>query len=279
VDRRAWLAFVLGLLVAGGPLTTYAYTLNGQVLALENEIGLRDQQLAGLQGQVDSLMEDVAMLEEQNAGLQGQVDTLNETVTGLQEAVARLQAEIDTLNGTEGNGEGPGGLPFNFTSEWKNFTFTWGPDTQKVVQGTLRIEISLRWGIRKAGGLESEYLYCLVKVNDKEYNPHTYLGLVFDTNGNGVIDSNDKSYIFFADNTTVLSFLHEDGFLLIADVPRTPMLLCNFDPNTGYTFDREFGKDELNLPDPSVIPTPLTPLHVCFENPYGRVFVRFTFVP
>jgi len=76
LDRRIWLVFLLGLIVAGVPLTAYAYMLNGQVLALENEMSLRDQQLAGLQGQIDSL---------------------NETVAGLLEEVARLQGEIEVL--------------------------------------------------------------------------------------------------------------------------------------------------------------------------------------
>lgn len=77
MDHRAVLAFTVGLLVGGAPLAAYGYALNRQLSGLENELGLRDQQLAGLQGQVDSL---------------------NETVTGLQEDVARLQEEIEAFS-------------------------------------------------------------------------------------------------------------------------------------------------------------------------------------
>ncbi len=238
--RRFLLVFVLGLLVSGVPLAAQSHVLNRQIWSLENDIGLRDQELAALQEQIDSL---------------------NETLASLQE-------EINALNETGETGEGPGGLPFNFT-------FTWGPDTQKVVPGTLRIEISLRWGTFHS----YEYLYCIVKINDNEYNDWDYLGIVFDKNNNSVIDLGgaDDPLGVWACNMTAPSVLGENGFLGFAEVPPEKCYACTFDPNIGYTFRWLFGKDELHLPINSN-----TPVHLCFHDhdapyPAKGVFIRFTF--
>lgn len=127
----------------------------------------------------------------------------------------------------------------------------------------------------------------VVRVNDDDYSPEDYLGLVFDMNENGVIDLgvSDHPFGLLTTNMTIPSMLLESGFLGFAYCPpRRGPHNCTFDPDTGYMFQIEF---------PSLPPTggPLTnpaevlkegcnnPLHICFVDASGEgVFVQFTFL-
>lgn len=161
-----------------------------------------------------------------------------------------------------------------------NFTFTWGPDTQRIVRGTFRLEISFR--------LEDENMSMIVKANDDEYNEEDYIGLVFDKNNNGVIDLGhaDEPYGLWANNMTTASVLVEHGFLGFAElIPKPGPQKCTFDPDTGYLFEIQFPylfyDTEWN-PAHALKKGDHNPLHICFydyDAPYPTmgVFVRFLF--
>jgi len=124
-------------------------------------------------------------------------------------------------------------------TDWKNFTFTWGPDTQKVVEGTLRLEIGIdiEW--------ETGNISIVIKVNDDDYDDEDYIGLVFDHNQNGYIDYGDQPYGLWANNMTApapsSAILLEHGFFGFAEVPpRQGPQECTFDPDEGYTFKIQF---------------------------------------
>jgi len=92
------------------------------------------------------------------------------------------------------------------------FVFAWTREEQKIVPGTLRIEISFKW--------KNESLNIIAKINDnKPMDIAGWLGLVFDRNGNGVIDYGsyaDKPYLFHCSNWTYghTPWLREDGYLV-----------------------------------------------------------------
>lgn len=246
MERRVVLAFVVGLLIIGIPMAAQSYILNRQFLGLENE-------LAELQMEIAALKEGTG---------------INSTET-----------KIDDMQSF-----------FNFTSDWMNFTFTWGPDSQRIIQGTLRLTISLRrstsWIIFKGEViLLEELLHIIVDVNDDDYCGWDYLGLVFDTNQNDVIDigSVDDPHLFLANNMSVYysrsTFLRKDGLLGWAQVRplKEGLHTCTFDPTTGYTFKTSYREPELKLPNYS------TRLHVCFYDVNAPsdngVCIQFLFIP
>lgn len=162
-----------------------------------------------------------------------------------------------------------------------NFTFTWGPDNQKIVQGMFRLEITVTWG-------EGDNVSMVIKANDDEYNEWDYIGLVFDTNQNGHIDLHDEAYGLFANNMTLPSILCEHGFLGFAECPpRLGPQKVSFNPDAGYTFTVQFPYlDEYAVldwnPAQSLRKGYDNPLHLCFhdEDAAGYtsgVFVRFLF--
>lgn len=170
-------------------------------------------------------------------------------------------------------------------NEQMNFTFTWGPETQNIVNGTFHLEMSLRWGF--VSNSPHKWLSMMVKINDDDYNPCDYLGIVFDINENGVIDlgSADDPFGIWTNNMTAPSILLENGFLTFAETMPTPgPHTCTFNFDTGYTF-------RIFFPSPPWVgSSPLNPaeflregcensLHVCFKDADGgRAFVRFAFL-
>lgn len=58
-----------------------------------------------------------------------------------------------------------------------------------------------------------------VKINDDEYNPWDYFGIVFDMNENGVIDSGlgDTPIVPWANNMTSAPLLLETGFFVFPE--------------------------------------------------------------
>lgn len=202
------------------------------------------------------------MLGKQLSDLENQISLINQDLDVLWE-------EINTLK--EGTGTN---AMMNSTDDSMNFTFTWESDAQKIIQGRLRLEISLRWET-------SEFLYVVVKINDDDYNEWDYLGLVFDKNINRVIDLGvvDEPYGLWANNMSAPSALGQYGFLGFAEVPpnKGPHI-CTFNSDTGYTFKISFSKDELNLPNNS------SRLHICFHDmdapyPDKGVFIQFVYIP
>jgi len=204
--------------------------------------------------------------------LYSEVSSLKGQISLIKPELEELWEEINALK------------PSNSTNNTMNFTFTWGPDTQKIVQGTLRLEISLTWNV--VPNSTHKWSSMVVRVNDDDYNQWDYLGLVFDMNENGVIDlgSEDDPFGLWVNNMTAPSILLENGFLGFAEtMPIVGPHNCTFDPDTGYTFRIKF----YSLPtDPGYPYNPAevlreeyeNPLHICFEDSGGgRVFVRFPF--
>lgn len=174
----------------------------------------------------------------------------------------------------------------NSTNETMNFTFTWGPDTQRIVQGTLRLEVSITWAV--VPNSTHKWLSMVVSVNDDEYSEWDYLGLVFDMNENGVIDLGfeDLPFGLWTNNMTTDSALLENGFLAFAEtMPKAGPHNCTFDPNTGYTFRIKFYSVPTDLIYPPYNPAEVLKegnknlLHMCFKDTTGGgVFVRFVFL-
>ena len=166
------------------------------------------------------------------------------------------------------------GNPNNGENTPMNFTFTWGPDTQKIVQGTFVLEIWLT--------LDGENLTMIIEANDDEYDPADYIGLIFFNS------SEHEPYGLFTDNMTITPpILTERGLLCFPMYP--PELgphKVTFDPKTGYTFNAEFpwvdqhGKEwnPARLLKRGDLYTGWNMLHVCFHDvDGGGVFARFSF--
>jgi len=208
------------------------------------------------------------VLYSEISSLKGQISLKNQELEELWEEINALKPSNST----------------NSTNNTMNFTFTWGPDTQKIVHGTLRLEISITWGVTPNS--TNKWLFMVVRVNDDDYNPWDYLGLVFDMNENGVIDLGfeDNPFGLWVNNMTAPSGLMENGFLGFAETMPTPgPHTCTFDPDTGYTFRIFFptppwpGSSTYN-PAEVLREEYENPLHICFEDTGGgRVFVRFPF--
>lgn len=165
-----------------------------------------------------------------------------------------------------------------------DFTFSWGPDRQNIVNGTFRLGISMK--------VVGDNVTMVVTANDNEYEPYDYVGLVFDTNQNGYIDLNDEPYGLWANNYTAHSTLLEGGFIgWYEDTPVRGPQNVTFDKSSGYAFNIEFPfyyPTNLNKPwfDPAAsIKNGSNQLHVCFYD-YNMsqtragmdgVFTRFNF--
>lgn len=144
-----------------------------------------------------------------------------------------------------------------------DFIFTWGPDKQKIVNGTFRLEMNMT----VVGG----NLTILIKANDDEYNEEDYVGLVFDMDGNGYVDLGDESYGLWANNCTVPSILLRAGWLGFAQVrPHLGPQKVTFTNETGYTYDIEFpyllNENQVWNPVSTLKNGTDNPLHICFQD-------------
>lgn len=121
---------------------------------------------------------------------------------------------------------------FNFSQgnqkETASLSFSWGPDKQRIMNGTFRLEISMNFA--------GDNMTMVIKANDDDYDEYDYVGLVFDMDGNG-IDLGDESYGLYANNLTGPTILTAYGFLGWAQVrPTRGPQNVTFSPDTGYTF-------------------------------------------
>ena len=187
--------------------------------------------------------------------------------------------------------EGNGQLQLDSMSTWMNFTFTWGPGSQKIVQGTLCLNFNICFYTTGSGIYTTRHLLMIVEVNDDEYNGWDYVGIVFDRNQNGYIDTSDYgAFQFFASNMTPPGgvFLAEVGFL---GYPEWPLISgfheASFNITSGYTFYIDFPVKSADWPPYSWLTKEgKNPLHICFKDSDSRnpphmsaeyVFVRFSF--
>lgn len=167
------------------------------------------------------------------------------------------------------------------TSAPFEFTFTWGPESQRIINGTFRLSVKM-W-------LDGENVTMVVTANDDEFDMGDYVGLVFDTNQNGYIDHGDEPYGLFAGNKTQPSSLSEYGMLGFAQVLGRPgPHNVTFDPDLGYTFNIIFPyywQGSLYWdPSQAIRNGTHNQLHVCYFDYAGEgnwpgnwVFTRFAF--
>lgn len=202
-------------------------------------------------------------LAVQSYALSKQLSSLEDRINLINQEIGALWEEISTLE------------LGNSTNDTIEFTFTWGSNTQKIVQETFCLKIRLGW--------DGKNLTVVIQVNDDEYDPGDYIGLVFLNN-----DSEYESYGLFADNMTITpSFLMEHGLLSFPMYPPEvgPQKVM-FDPKTGYTFTVQYpwvdqeGREwnPARMLKRGNTYTGWNILHVCFDDfDGGGVFVRFRF--
>lgn len=116
---------------------------------------------------------------------------------------------------------------WNLGSSPMKFTFTWGPDEQDIVNGTLRIDVSVWFENFAWANKTAEMFKILVKVNVTHYSPHYELVLIFDV---------PKERLFWADNRLLLYSGNFTAFLEGVGCGQTKVFTCTYNPNEGYTF-------------------------------------------
>ena len=84
------------------------------------------------------------------------------------------------------------------------------------------------------------HLFMIVKVSSRAFEKGSYVGLVFDSNGNEEIEINDYAYAFRAENTTYYgdeAVVNVEGTLTFAQKSPSPSDFheCIFD-SKGYVF-------------------------------------------
>ena len=111
-----------------------------------------------------------------------------------------------------------------------NYIHEWESGKQDVVPDGVYLAVSYTYNP------ETGQLFFVVQVNDDDYNKGDYLGIVFDSDGNGVIESADNPYGLWANNMTAPAILGKSpGHLAFAEVrPRPGFHRCAFDSATGY---------------------------------------------
>jgi len=163
-----------------------------------------------------------------------------------------------------------------------NFTFAWEPGSQRIINSTLQLNVTLCYLcwyeinltdstiIRKTCSLT-----VITKVNDCIHD-FSIAGFVFDSNHDGHIDHKDAAYAAFSNNETDTAFLMDNGDLALAvSIPyRSPNHIAIFNPAEGYTFiynpyagSSSFGSEEGQE----------TCFYVCYVAAGSSVYVRFSF--
>jgi len=173
----------------------------------------------------------------------------------------------------------------SYNTTWSNFTFTWGSDKQKIVNGDFFLNID--FGFREITITSkddpsifyvSHDLIIVIEANDDDYNPSDYVGLVFDTNHNGYLDTYDNAYLASADNSSLHACLDGSGFMSVS----LPWPSCHgavFDVSRGYTlvYSPFSGDSDMDLANTLKKGEPNL-AHVCFYDDFGKgVFVQFQF--
>ena len=134
-----------------------------------------------------------------------------------------------------------GALYANSLNSPKVFVFTWSKEEQDIVNGILRMEISFNW--------KNESLNIVAKIN-QEQPLGSFLGLVFDKNGNGSIDydDGDEPYMFIWNNMSVTHdvYLRSDNHLMSPANWEVGLYHnCTFIEGVGYQYNITIPKSEL----------------------------------
>lgn len=149
-----------------------------------------------------------------------------------------------------------------------NYTFTWGPEAQDIVDGTFKIEVFVWFENRTSpwDNTTTEIFSILINVYDDDYSGGDYLGLVLDENHNGIIDYGraDRPRLLYARNSTTEAGLSYTGLVVPAQFPETNLYACTYDPEKGYVFYGEARASEITTKfgdQKSYIP-----IHICFRD-------------
>jgi hypothetical protein len=177
-----------------------------------------------------------------------------------------LSCFISSFQNSISTGPDSQGITNQSVATYRNFTFTWEPETQSIVCGTFTIEVSIRLeNITCPFYFTSNMFYMTIKVHDDDYACDDRLGLTLDTNHNGFIDfTTDCSQLFYADNSTIrVAALLPDGRMGPAEIPREKTFTCTYDADEGYTFGpyvKLVGDIERRVGDGPLY----TPICICF---------------
>lgn len=191
------------------------------------------------------------VLSRQLSGIENQIGLINQEIDELWEEISTLKVGCSTNN-------------------TMNFTFTWGPEAQDIVDGTFKIEVSA-WFENHTDLWDNttyEMFYIIVNVYDDDYSSNDHLGLVFDKNHNGIIDLGleDRPRLFYADNSTAgAPALTKDGLMILAAVPEGKSCVCTYDPEKGYAFGPFGGPTSYFASKIGDLPTYI-PIHICFDD-------------
>lgn len=164
------------------------------------------------------------------------------------------------------------------------FVFSWDSNSQRIVNETFFLTLKMR--------VDGRNLTVAATANDDEYDEWDYLGLVFDTNQNGHIDTGDQAIGLWTNNFTVISDLLDFGLLGFCEcVPVRGPQDVTFDALKGYTFTVHFPfyyPTKLDTPwfDPGAsLVDGMNQVHACFydynasqtREGQAGVFSRFSF--
>ncbi len=183
-----------------------------------------------------------------------------------------------------------GSLYASSLNAWKRVVFTFPPEVQKVVaNGTAVIEVEWRW--------LNETLEMIVKVNDDDNRAIDILGILFDSDGNGVLTTTYSAFDHWPENDPIsdngvfgalsefvvlsecyiytnASLLHSEhnnaveprrysgsdidiDIVFVANI--TNSCYCTYKEGEGYTFN-------MSIPRKFIKVEPPTPIHISFQD-------------
>jgi len=152
-----------------------------------------------------------------------------------------------------------------------DYVFTWGPNTQSLVNGTLTMRLNFT--------LTNDSLLITAQINETTFHPLRALGILFDEEFDGFHMGDHGGYLLTADNRSYSGYETQlgEGWFILNMILRLPLPssyhYCTFDNETGYTFHVHFPR--------SVVPVKtqngqVLRVHVDFAAPIG-VEVEFPF--
>jgi len=138
----------------------------------------------------------------------------------------------------------------------RSSNFAWSPLYQEIVNGTLWINVTWTW--------QTENLSMTVKVNDDDLHYLDYVGIAFDRNYNGVIESLGKdggALGFFPYNQYWGGLLGPLGGISFASGGLSPSKYhtCTFTNETGYEFRISLPKTLFTIDHPIL-------MHLCYRD-------------
>lgn len=135
------------------------------------------------------------------------------------------------------------------TSHGKTLIFFWDSKEQKIVDGTLMMEVFLDWET------VPENFTLVVRVNDDDMSTYDAVGLKLDVNADNQLGGKeDNEYVFLAMNKYYppwYAIVTERivTYPLLAPYP-SPYHRHTYDNRTGHTFTISFPKDTINFQSP-----------------------------